>query len=449
MNAPAAPAPASAPGTASAAIPTHAPAGPAASPGTARVAAPAAPAAPAAAAGQRKVMTVAVLAGLVCLSLAAWRWWPWRGSESTDDAFIEGHVVAVSPTVAGRVVQVLVADNQHVAAGELLAELDPAPAQVEVDEAQAALAQAAAAADVAREQAALVDASVADADAEAVAGLASAQAALAEDRSAADAAASTAGGSADDLHRLQTMPAGVATRQQLDRAVHQADSDAAEAESAKRKVAVDEAAIATAQAKVAAAAAGTHQRAAATAGLARAQADVAHAQAELRAAQLALAWCRITAPTAGRVTRRAVEPGQYALAGQNLLAIVGDDLWVVANLKESQLRDLAPGQPAELRIDAYPQATFAAHVESIQAGSGARFSLLPAENATGNYVKVIQRVPVKLVFDALPDPARYHLGPGMSVEPVIQLVPQPEAAAAPAAASAPAPAAPGTVANQN
>jgi membrane fusion protein (multidrug efflux system) len=405
----------SAPGPASAPVPATGPAAP-----------------PAGAAPGRKVMTVAVLVLAICLGLAAWRWWPWRGSESTDDAFIEGHVVAVSPTIAGRVVRVLVADNQHVAAGELLAELDAAPAQAKVDEAQAALTQATAMVQVAHELAALADANVTAADAEAASGLAAAQAALAEDSADADAAKATAASSASDLHRLQTMPAGVATVQQIERATHQAETDAAQADSAVRKVAVAQAGIATAEAKVAVAKAGAHQRAAAIAGLARAEADVKHAEAALREAQLGLDWCRIVAPTSGRVTRRAVEPGQFAQTGQGLMAIVGDDLWVVANLKESQLRDLAPGQPAEIRVDAYPQMTFAAHVDSIQAGSGARFSLLPAENATGNYVKVIQRVPVKLVFDTMPDPARFHLGPGMSVEPVIHLVAA-DGSAAPAA----------------
>jgi len=404
------------------------------SPAPAPAAAPAPAPAPA---PKRKVTTVAVVAIAICLGLSAWRWWP-HGSESTDDAFIEAHVVAVSPTIAGRVIKVDVADNQHINQGDVLVELDPAPAQAKLDEAQAALAQSTAMVEVAKELAALADANVTAATAEAGAGLASAEATLAQDQAAADAAHATAASSTSDLKRLRAMAAGVATAQDLERAAHRADSDTADADSADRKIAVDQAEIAAAHAKVTAAEGGQHQRAAALAGLARAQADVVHAQAAVREAQLALDWCHVIAPTSGRVTRRAVEPGQFAQTGQSLMAIVGDDLWVVANLKESQLRDLAPGQAAEIRVDAYPQTVFKGHVDSIQAGSGARFSLLPAENATGNYVKVIQRVPVKLVFDTLPDPARFHLGPGMSVEPVITLTDNP---APPTAAASTAPAA--------
>jgi membrane fusion protein (multidrug efflux system) len=152
---------------------------------------------------------------------------------------------------------------------------------------------------------------------------------------------------------------------------------------------------------------------------ARARAAEAEA-ARKRAVEAALkvSYTQITAPEAGRVTNRTVEEGQYVQVGQSLMTIVPNDLWVVANFKETQLAKIRPGQPVLIRVDAYPGLVLHGHVDSIQAGTGARFSLLPPENATGNYVKVVQRVPVKIVFDEAP-PERYVLGPGMSVVPTV------------------------------
>jgi membrane fusion protein (multidrug efflux system) len=140
--------------------------------------------------------------------------------------------------------------------------------------------------------------------------------------------------------------------------------------------------------------------------------------AAVRQAQLELSYTKIVAPEAGRITQRSVEPGRYVQVGQPLLSIVPDRLWVVANFKETQLHAMRPGQAVAITVDAYPTRTFRGHVDSIQAGAGAAFSLLPPENATGNYVKVVQRVPVKIVFDDPPDPHDV-LGPGMSVVPTV------------------------------
>ena len=149
-----------------------------------------------------------------------------------------------------------------------------------------------------------------------------------------------------------------------------------------------------------------------------AEANLEAARQRLNESTLRLSYTTITAPEAGRVTRKAVEEGMFVQAGQQLMAIVTDDLWVVANFKETQLAKIRPGAPAEIRVDAYRGHKFRGHVDSIQAGTGSRFSLLPPENATGNYVKVVQRVPVKIVFDEPPDPA-FPLGPGMSVVPTV------------------------------
>ena len=149
-----------------------------------------------------------------------------------------------------------------------------------------------------------------------------------------------------------------------------------------------------------------------------ADANVAAARQRLNETTLKVSYTTVTAPENGRVTRRAVEEGMFVQAGQSLMAIVTDDLWVIANYKETQLAKIHPGEPVDIRVDAYKGHHFRGHVDSIQAGTGARFSLLPPENATGNYVKVVQRVPVKIVFDTPPDP-QFPLGPGMSVVPTV------------------------------
>jgi membrane fusion protein (multidrug efflux system) len=149
-----------------------------------------------------------------------------------------------------------------------------------------------------------------------------------------------------------------------------------------------------------------------------AKASIGESHASLSEAQLQLSYTKLVAPVSGRVTERAVNTGDYLQIGQQVLAIVPGDVWITANFKETQLRHMRPGQPAEVRVDAYPKKVLHGHVDSIQAGSGARFSLLPPENATGNYVKVVQRVPVKIILDDPVDPA-HVLGPGMSVEPTV------------------------------
>jgi membrane fusion protein (multidrug efflux system) len=153
---------------------------------------------------------------------------------------------------------------------------------------------------------------------------------------------------------------------------------------------------------------------------ATAQANLEAARQRLNEATLKLSYTTLTAPEAGRVTRKAIEEGMFVQPGQQLMAIVTDDLWVIANFKETQLAKIRPGQPVEIKVDAYPRHRFRGHVESIQAGTGSRFSLLPPENATGNYVKIVQRVPVKIVFDEPPS-AEFPLGPGMSVVPSVRV----------------------------
>jgi membrane fusion protein (multidrug efflux system) len=156
------------------------------------------------------------------------------------------------------------------------------------------------------------------------------------------------------------------------------------------------------------------------AGVETAAAGVQQAEARLQQAELNLSYTKIVAPRSGRVTGRTVQLGNYVQPGQALLTLVPDEMWVIANFKETQLTDLRPGQAADVRVDAYPNRKFKGHVDSLQAGSGAQFSLLPPENAVGNYVKVVQRIPVKIVFDE-PLPPDLDIAPGMSVVPQVRV----------------------------
>jgi membrane fusion protein (multidrug efflux system) len=383
--------------------------------------------------------------------------------ESTDNAFLDGAVIQVSPRVGGQVLRVLVEDNQHVNRGDLIAEIDSRDFDARLAEARAKLSdvtaraqgaktnlsltstvtsavltQAGAAADAAGEQVSVLSARVEQASAavraaEAAVGQAAAQ------QTASDAEAKRA---ADDATRYRALFAkDEVSRQQLDRVETQAraaaagSTAAAEASvAAKARLAQAiaerssvEAAFRQAQSlltqahgRVSEAKAGPQQVELRKADVSSLQAATEQAAAAVQQAELALSYTRVYAPESGYVTRKAVEPGNFVQTGQPLMALVPDRLWVVANFKETQLRDMRPGQPVTIRVDAFPQLRLRAHVDSIQSGTGARFSLLPTENATGNYVKVVQRVPVKILLDETP-PAGYRLGPGMSVVPEVRV----------------------------
>jgi membrane fusion protein (multidrug efflux system) len=294
------------------------------------------------------------------------------GYESTDDAFIEGHISQVSPKVTGHVLTVHVTDNQPVNAGDLLIEIDPRDFQARVAQARAALETSTAQAALARERLAQAEAQV----------------------GAAQAEATRAG--ADERRFAELVRRDLIARQEFDHATADARTTSAQ--------------LAAARANEQASAAAIRQ----------ADSQVAEARAALGSAELELSYAKIYAALSGRVTRKAVELGALVQPGQALFAIVPNDFWIVANFKETQLAKMRPGQPVEIKIDALRRVRFRGHVDSIQSGAGARFSLLPPENATGNYVKVVQRVPVKIVFDRT-DFAAYPLGPGMSVVPKVNV----------------------------
>ena len=319
--------------------------------------------------------------------------------ESTDDAFVEGHVVSIAPRISGQVLAVHVLDNQLVRSNDLLVEIDPADYAIKLGQKQTAAESQNANYKTVLAVYELMRAKVATAEA-------SARKAKAD----AEASAATAKRAEADFERSQELrKENTISQQEFDaaRAANisaQADLNSAGENAAEQASKVDEA-----RAQL--------DAAGAEAGMALAQWN--EAQTNIAAAQLDLSYTKIFAPGDGRVTRKAVEPGDYVQTGQTLLSIVPNEVWVVANFKETQLKHMKPGQPALVEIDALGK-TLRAHVDSIQAGSGARFSLLPPENATGNYVKVVQRVPVKIVFDE-PLPADRTIGPGLSVSPGVQV----------------------------
>ncbi len=320
--------------------------------------------------------------------------------ESTDDAFIAGHVVSIAPRIAGQVTAVHVLDNQLVRSNELLIEIDPADYAITVAQKQSAAVSQDANFRTIIAGVELMHAKVATA-------AASARKARAD----ADAAESTAKKAQADFDRAQNLvKEKTISSQEYDGALAantkaQADLKSAQENADEETSKVDEA---------------QKQLEAAFAEKEMAFSQFSEAQTNVAAAKLNLSYTKIFAPAAGRVTRKAVEPGDYLQVGQQIMSIVPAEVWVIANFKESQLDAMRAGQPATVDIDALGGRAFAAHVDSIQAGSGAQFSLLPPENATGNFVKVVQRVPVKIVFDE-PLPAGFVIGPGLSVTPSVQV----------------------------
>lgn len=310
--------------------------------------------------------------------------------ESTDDAFIEGRVIPISPQVPARVLAVNADDNVLVHKGDVLVELDPTDYQVALEQAKASESAMQGKLEQARSQ------------------VISAQAAVQEAQAEVNVAQANAANAASDYQRYQALSSktpGAVSRQQMDSAQAGQRGSSAQVEQAKAKLAQATSEIATAQATVRAA-----------------QAEVDKAAADKHRAEVNLSYCTIKAPEDGRITRKNVEPGSYVQTGQALFAIVPPEVWVVANFKETQLDHMRPGQPVTISIDAYPDRDFTGKVDSMQSGTGSRFSLIPAENATGNFVHVVQRVPVKIMLDpGQTNDANHPLVPGMSVEPEVQI----------------------------
>ncbi|EPR37359.1 secretion protein HlyD family protein [Desulfovibrio sp. X2] len=365
---------------------------------------------------RRKTVRILLIAfGVLVLAVGIPYYIRAMSHESTDDAFIEAHVVPMSPRVAGHVARVLVDDNQDVKAGDLLVEIDPRDYQAALDAAMAAENTAKAAVAEAQAQAAASQSRLDQAQAD----LVSQRAALAQSKADVAQAQAMQTRDAEDLTRTRDMARkGAVSPQQLDHAVAAQAMSAAELTASERRVDTQSAKIVQAQAAIKAASDTLRQ---ANAQVQARKASLEKAAAETEQARLNLSYTRIVAPCDGHVTRKSVEPGAYVQVGQGLFSLVRSDVWVVANFKETQLTDMKPGQPVEIEVDTYPGVTFHGHVDSIQRGTGARFSLLPPENATGNFVKVVQRVPVKIVFDKDDNTGRYLLTPGMSTVPEVDI----------------------------
>jgi membrane fusion protein, multidrug efflux system len=352
--------------------------------------------------GRRSVRLTLLVLVLIPLAAIAGAFYYARGQnyQSTDDAFIDGHIINVAPKVSGRVERVLVNDNQTVKKGDVVVALDDR-------DLAAARKQKDAALDSARAQEGAMQASID----QAIAHVNSLQATVESDQATADASRAQADKAAKDFQRIQDLfRTKVMSPQDLDAARAANDSARAQLQANLKKVASDQAQVVEARATV-----NTY-----LALLKSMAAKTEESGADLQTAELNESYTEIRAPEDGRVTKKAVEPGDYVQTGQTLFALVPADIWVTANYKENQIGLMRPGQPVEIEVDALRGQKFHGHIDSIQAGSGARFSLLPPENATGNYVKVVQRVPVKIVFDQVPQTG-LPLGPGESVVPTVKV----------------------------
>lgn len=368
---------------------------------------------------KRRVQAAAIV-GVLALVGVALAWRHFAGRVSTDDAQIDGHVNAVSARVGGTVTAVLVADNQFVKEGTPLVRIDARDYEIAVQRAEADLAENEATSRAARTNVPMTSTVSTSQRTAAGSELEGAQARLASARARlreADAKATKAG---LDLERLTPLLAkDEISKQEHDAAVSEKEATHATRESAQAEVREMEHEVETAQARLAQAQTGPEQVTIQKARADSAEARTEMARANLAQARLNLAHTEIKAPVSGVVSRRTVEVGQVVQAGQPLLAVVPlEAVWVTANYKENQLRNIRPGQPAVVEVDAYGGREYRGTVDSIAAATGARFSILPPENATGNYVKVVQRVPVKIVLDAGQD-QEHLLRPGMSVVPTI------------------------------
>lgn len=375
---------------------------------------------------------------LVILSLSAVlisgiAYWSTSGRETTDDAQVEGRVIAMSPRVSGQVRRVLVVDNQRVEAGDALVELDPADYAARLEAAIADLEIAQAGAESAKAALALTERITGATMTQAQGGVRQASSSLDSTRATiqeADAALASAESRLAlaqlNLTRAENLFADHSTTQS-DVDTRRAEFDVARAavaqqrahrQSAYASFGMSEGSVVLARGRLAAADTAAQQLAASVAALRLAEARVKQAEAARKLAELNLSYTTIRAPKRGTVARRTVEEGQIVSPDRPLLAIVPtNDIWVVANFKEDQLAEMKPGQPARVRFDTYGRRDFEAHVESLAAGSGSRFALIPPDNASGNFVKVVQRVPVLIRLESLPD---LELRPGMSADVLVR-----------------------------
>jgi membrane fusion protein (multidrug efflux system) len=358
-------------------------------------------------------VALVVIAGVIFV----WHYYSVR--ESTDDAQIDGHLDPISARISGTVLRVLHDENELVQAGTLLVELDSKDYEVALERARADLADAEANATAAQVGVPLTTTTSSSQLAAADAAVNAAEKEVDSAKSRVQEADANYTKAADDLKRFQQLvQKDEVSRQQYDSAVAAATAARATLDSAKSMVANAESRAAQARAQAASAHTVPEQVRVTKARATAAAAEVQRARAAVALAELNLQYTKILAPVSGILSKRNVEPGQVVQPGQPLFSIVNlDDIWVTANFKETQLKNMRVGQKVTIHVDAYGR-DYSGTVESISGATGARFSLLPPENATGNYVKVVQRVPVRIRFDKGQDP-NHVLRPGLSVVPTV------------------------------
>ncbi len=333
------------------------------------------------------ILAVVVLAAIIG---GAVYWFMTRNLESTDDAYTEGNAVSYAAQVAGYVTQLNVDDNTFVHKGDLMLKIDPRSYIASRDQARASLS-------LARAQLSSAQVALEIARVQAPASLQQAQAQLQQ-------AQATKSQAEKEYRRQHAVDPRATTQTNIDQANAQMRSTTASVVNAEAQVKVAN----LVQQNIQSAEDTVRQR----------QAQVAQSEANLAQAEVNLSYTDLIAPQDGYITRRNVDRGTFLQAGQQVFYIVTPDVWVTANFKENQLTDMHPGQHVSMDVDAYPNLHLQGHIDSIQQGSGARFSTFPAENATGNFVKIVRRVPVKVIIDSGLE--NNHILPlGISVEPTV------------------------------
>lgn len=333
----------------------------------------------------KKRVIVPVITAIIFFITGIYYWVHSIHFQKTDDAFVEGHIVSVAPRVAGPVLKLLVVDNQAVKKGDLILEIDPKDYEVALAQKEAKLAQAKASLNIAEKE------------------ITHASATLRQTAEDITAASSKLDFAKKDHKRYTDMyKEGISSKQEFDNsrtALRVAESNH---NSALEKQKASDSLLQSSKAKHAAA-----------------LAEIKRLEAEVEQAKLNLSYTKIFASEDGLITNRSVEQGNYVQVAQPLLAIVPEKMWIVANFKETQLTNMHPAQNVEIKIDTYPGKKFSGKVDSIQRATGAKASLFPPENAVGSYVKIVQRVPVKIVFTE--DISKYNIVPGMSVVPEVRV----------------------------
>jgi membrane fusion protein (multidrug efflux system) len=397
----------------------------------------------------KRVGILVGVAVLLAIGAGVW-WWISAGRESTDDAQVDAHITPIAARIGGTVLRVPVEANQEVEAGAVLVEIDKRDYEVALERARAELADAEAAATGARVGVPITSTTTSSNEVTAKGGVEGAEAAYLEAQQGVEVArtrlvtaqarqreaAANALKATKDVERLKPLLAkDEISQQQYDAAVAAAAANTAAVDSAQAQVKEAELGIRVAESRVSQAGVGRQQASAqlkeaqtapeqvtaSRARLAAAEAKVRQNQAMVKQAELNLEYSTVKAPVKGIVSRKGVEVGQVIQQGQPLMTVIPlDRIWITANFKETQLEEMRPGQRVKIEVDAYGGREFSGKVESLAAATGSRFSLLPPDNATGNYVKVVQRVPVRILLDEGQDP-EHLLRPGMSVVPTVYI----------------------------